>query len=84
MCDVSGNIYKRFFDNKLEIQFRFKPYRKGRILLTDTPEYESRAINNTKEEYIRFSLTYFFKGGKKVNVKRTESIQSYEKIEDTK
>lgn len=84
VCDVSGNIYKRFFDNKLEIQFRFKPYRKGRILLTDTPEYESRAINNTKEEYIRFSLTYFFKGGKKVNVKRTESIQSYEKIEDTK
>lgn len=82
--EVRGSLYKKFFDDKLEGKLNFKLFRRGRVLETDTPEFWSKSTNKTNEQYFQLMLTYFFRGGRKVTVKRTTSIQDYNKIEDTK
>ena len=82
--DVNGSLYKKFINDKLEARLNFKLFRKGRVLETNTPEQLYITKTKTNEQYFRLSLTYFFKGGKSVNVKNTTSIQDYNKIEDIK
>lgn len=82
--DVNGSLYKKFLNDKLEARLNFKLFRKGRVLETNTHQQLYITKNNTNEQYFRLSLTYFFKGGKSVNVKNTGRIQDYNKIEDIK
>ena len=82
--ELKGSLYKKFLNDKLESRLNFKLLRKGRILETETPEFWSSSANSTNEQYFQLSFIYFFKGGKKVNVKRTTNILEYKKIEDTK
>lgn len=78
VCSIYGSVYKNFFKNQLECKFDFTLYRKGREIITDTKEYTLVHLNNTKEEKVSLSLTWRFKGGKKVKVNQgAKSIQDY-------
>ena len=78
VCSVYGSVYKSFFKNQLECKLDFTLYRKGRNIITDTKEYTLAHLNNTKEEKVSLSLTWRFKGGKKVKVSQgAQSIQDY-------
>jgi len=84
VCDVKGSIFKSFFNNKFETKLSCKLFRKGRLIETEANDIYSSSENKTKEGFFKFSLKYFFNGGKRVKVKRTENIQGYNKIEDLK
>ncbi len=78
VCSVYGSVYKNFFKNQLECKLDFTLYRKGREMITDTKEYTLAHLNNTKEQKVALSLTWHFKGGKKVKVSQgAKSIQDY-------
>ena len=47
---------------------------------TETPDLRLVETNRSHEQY--FGLSYSFSGGRSVDVKQTEEIQSYEKIRD--
>ena len=49
---------------------------------TETPDLRFVEANRTRDQYFGLSLSYSFSGGRSVNVKQTEEIQSYEKIRD--
>ena len=78
VCSVYGSVYKNFFKKQLECKLDFTLYRKGREIITDTKEYTLAHLNNTKEQKVALSLTWHFKGGKKVKVSQgAKSIQDY-------
>ena len=78
VCSVYGSVYKNFFKNQLECKLDFTLYRKGREIITDTKEYTLAHLNDTKEQKVALSLTWHFKGGKKVKVSQgAKSIQDY-------
>ena len=78
VCSIYGSIYKNFFKNQLECKLDFTLYRKGREIITNTQEYTLAHLNNTKEQKVSLSLTWRFKGGKKVKVSQgAQSIQDY-------
>ncbi|MGP1463284.1 outer membrane beta-barrel protein [Tannerella sp.] len=79
--EMSGSVYKKFFNDKLECRLKCKFFRKGRVIETDTPKLWKSYANQTNEQYLQISLSYSFRGGKKVSVKQTESLQEYNKIE---
>ncbi len=80
---VSGSLYKSFFNKQLECRLNFKLYQIGRQTIIETPEAIQSEWNKTKEQFVRLTLTWNFSGGKKVNVKRTaNSIQDYEETSD--
>lgn len=82
--EIRGSLYKKFLNDKLESRLNFKLIRKGRILNTETPEFWSSSVNKTNEQFAQLSLVYFFRGGEKVNVKRTTNMLKYKKIEDVR
>ena len=78
VCSIYGSVYKNFFKKQLECKLDFTLYRKGREVITDTQEYTLAHLNNTKEQKVALSLTWHFKGGKKVKVSQgAKSIQDY-------
>ncbi|MGP1421843.1 MAG: outer membrane beta-barrel protein [Tannerella sp.] len=72
--EMSGSVYKKFFNDKLECRLKCKFFRKGRVIETDTPKLWKSYANQTNEQYLQISLSYSFRGGKKVSVKQTESL----------
>ena len=82
--EMSGSVYKKFFNDKLECRLKCKLFRKGRVIETDTPQLWKIYANQTNEQYLQISLSYSFRGGKKVSVKQTENLQEYNKIEGSK
>lgn len=52
VIDITCNIYKTFFNDKLTVSLDAKPYRKGREKKTYNTFYRSVRTNKTKEEYI--------------------------------
>ncbi len=53
VIDITCNIYKTFFNDKLTVSLDAKPYRKGREKKTYNTFYRSVRTNKTKEEYYR-------------------------------
>ena len=49
---------------------------------TETPDLRLVEANRSHKQYFGLSLSYSFSGGRSVDVKQTEEIQSYEKIRD--
>ncbi|MDO4704241.1 outer membrane beta-barrel protein [Tannerella sp.] len=82
--EMSGSVYKKFFNGKLECRLKCKLFRKGRVIETDTPKLWKSYANQTNEQYLQISLSYSSRGGKKVSIKQTESLQEYNKIESSK
>lgn len=82
---VTGSLYKTFMNDRLQCDLDFTIYRKGRKLITDTPQYRQMHYNATKSPFVQCSVTWFFNGGKKVDVKRNAvSIQDYKQYESNK
>ncbi|MDR0983070.1 MAG: outer membrane beta-barrel protein [Culturomica sp.] len=80
--NVSGSAYKTLVKKKLELRANFTLYRHERTITTDTPVYTLRANNQTKSEYAKLSLIWFFNGGKNVQAKEgAQSIQEYQVYE---
>lgn len=79
---ITGNMYKDFFKGKLELGLNFTLYRHGRWTEIDSPFLYRSIRNVTHEQYAGFSITWFFNGGKQVQVDRTDGIQNRSLIED--
>lgn len=80
VIDITCNIYKTFFNDKLTVSLDAKPYRKGREKKTYNTFYRSVRTNKTKEEYIGLTITYSFNAGKVKNRRAAQSIQNYNTI----
>ena len=68
--------------HRLALRFNFKLFRQSRVIDTETPDLRLVEANRSHEQYFGLSLSYSFSGGRSVDVKQTEEIQSYEKIHD--
>ena len=79
---MSGSVYHTFLRDRLALRLNFKLFRHGRVIDTETPDLRLVEANRSHEQYFGLSLSYSFSGGRSVNVKQTEEIQSYEKIRD--
>lgn len=80
--EMSGSVYHTFLRDRLALRLNFKLFRHGRVIDTETPDLRFVEANRTRDQYFGLSLSYSFSGGRSVNVKQTEEIQSYEKIRD--
>lgn len=80
VVDVTCNVYKTFFNDKLTIRLNAKPYRKGRQKKTDNAYYRSVRTNTTKEECIGLTATWSFNAGKVKNRRTADSTQDYNTI----
>ena len=80
--EMSGSVYHTFLRDRLALRLNFKLFRHGRVIDTETPDLRLVEANRSHEQYFGLSLSYSFSGGRSVNVKQTEEIQSYEKIRD--
>lgn len=80
--EMSGSVYHTFLRDRLALRLNFKLFRHGRVIDTETPDLRSVEANRTRDQYFGLSLSYSFSGGRSVNVKQTEEIQTYEKIRD--
>ena len=79
---VSGSFYKSLLKNKLNAGINFIALGKMRKLERKSENHTIISANKTHVPRISLSLTWFFNGGKDVNVKTTESIQQYKEIRD--
>lgn len=80
--EMSGSVYHTFLRDRLALRLNFKLFRHGRVIDTETPDLRLVEANRSHEQYFGLSLSYSFSGGRSVDVKQTEEIQSYEKIRD--
>lgn len=81
---VSGSLYKSLLKNKLNVGVDFIALGNMRKLERLSDNFTVISANKTHVQRVTLSLTWFFNGGKDVNVKTTESIQNYKEIRDTK
>lgn len=81
---VSGSLYKALLKNRLNASANFFLLGNMRKLERQSDNFTVISDNQTHVQRISLSLTWLFNGGKKVNVKTTESIQSYKEIKDNK
>lgn len=81
---ISGSLYKSLFNKRLNVALNFVALGKRRKLERYSKEYSLVENNKTDVQRINLSLTWFFKGGKKVNVKSIETNQGYKEIRDNK
>lgn len=83
---IEGSLYKNFFSEQLEVRVFAKPYQKGRKLITETDEgYVLSHLNRTKNHYATVTVTWYFRGGKKIKAGQSaQSIQDYKQYESDK
>ena len=69
------SYYHYFFGQKLlaKVSSNYQPYR-ARILTVDNVTYHRSEANNSRRNYFTLSLTWRFKGGRKVEAKRVQSV----------
>lgn len=84
VIDVTCNVYKTFFKDRLIMALDIKPYRIGRKTITENRHYYSARRNTTEEEYLKFTVRLNFSKGKIKNRKTARSTQEYNKINRTK
>ncbi|MBP3834719.1 MAG: outer membrane beta-barrel protein [Prevotella sp.] len=80
---IDGKLYKTFGKN-FEMALNFIAYQKMRQLSICSNNLYHFSKNNTREESVGLTLTWRFNKGKKVQMKRTESLQDFEEITDSK
>lgn len=83
--NVNASLWKSLCDNKLRLSLESTIWAKGRKSRTTGDAYTSYYRNTTKMTSFSFTLTWRFSGGKKVRQRdEAESVQDYNKIEETK
>ena len=80
--DISGRIFKSFLKRKLQLAVDFTAAGNRRKITRQVGENRITRKFTTPVQYIGFSLTWKFSGGKKVNVDVVEGIQEYQEIKD--
>lgn len=82
---VNGYFFKTFLKGALELRADALLSANGRVLTTSTPDLRLREANVTKKPYLTLSVTYNFgRGEEPQTTPFTESIQSYQTVEDHK
>ena len=82
--NVSGQIYKTFLDNNLQVAVDFTPVGNRRKLDRQAGINKVSYKYTTPVQYVGLSLTWNFSGGKQVNVNVTDGIQNYHETKDNR
>lgn len=80
--NVSGQIYKSFLNDDLQIAIDFSPIGNRRKLDRQVGMNKVSYKYTTPVQYIGLSFTWNFSGGKQVNVNVVEGIQNYHETKD--
>ena len=80
--NVSGQIYKSFLNDNLQIAIDFSPIGNRRKLDRQVGMNKVSYKYTTPVQYIGLSITWNFSGGKQVNVNVVEGIQDYHETKD--
>ena len=82
--NVSGRVYKTFLGDNLQVALDFSPLGNRRKLDRQGPVRTRCHINyTTPVQYVGFSLTWNFSGGKKVKVAIVDGgIRNYHETKD--
>ncbi len=79
---VDFNLTKSLFHKRLLLGLRAMPIVKNRRSFTDNSSIRMTYHNLTKEQYLEFSVTWRFKGGKNLKEQSTaNSLQNYKQFE---
>lgn len=82
--NVSGQIYKSFLNDNLQIAVDFTPVGNRRKLDRYVERNRVSYKYTTPVQYVGLSFTWNFSGGKQVNVNVVEGIQNYHEIKDNR
>ena len=82
--NVSGQIYRTFLNDNLQIALEFTPIGNRRKLDRYAGTNKVSYKYTTPVQYVGFSLTWNFSGGKSVNVDVVDGIQDYYETKDNK
>lgn len=79
------SLWKTMFYNRLRLSLQSQIWAKGRRATTFSDNYTSVYNNNTKTSSLTFSVTWYFKKGRKVKQRmNADNIQQYERIEESR
>lgn len=78
-------LKKSFWQERFLLKLETMPFVKNRRAITDNQSVRTTYHNQTKEQYLLFSVTWRFKGGKHLKEQSTAgSIQNYKQFEKKK
>lgn len=80
--NVTGNIYKELFKDKLELGLSFGLAGKGRKYSRQTNSFKTTYDNTTSVPYIGLSLKLIFEKGNHSTIKKITGNQEYNEIKD--
>ena len=80
--NVTGNIYKELFKDKLELGLSFGLAGKGRRYSRQTDLFKTTYDNTTAFPYIGLSVKWTFERGKHSTIKKITGNQEYNEIKD--
>lgn len=82
--NVNGRIYKNFLKNNLQLALDFTPFGNRRKLERKAGENKITHKYSSPVQYLGFSLTWNFSGGKDVDVNVVDGIQEYYETKDNR
>ena len=82
--NVNGQVYKTFLDDNLQVALDFTPLGNRRKLDRYAGANKVSYKYTTPVQYVGFSLTWNFSGGKKVDVNVVDGIQDYHETKDNR
>lgn len=82
--NVNGQVYKTFLDDNLQVALDFTPLGNRRKLDRYAGTNKVSYKYTTPVQYVGFSLTWNFSGGKKVDVNVVDGIQDYHETKDNR
>ena len=82
--NVNGRIYKNFLKNNLQLALDFTPFGNRRKLERKAGENKITHKYSSPVQYLGFSLTWNFSGGKDVDVNVIDGIQEYHETKDNR
>ena len=82
--NVSGQVYKTFLGDNLQVALDFTPLGNRRKLDRQAGVNKVSYKYTTPVQYVGFSLTWNFSGGKKVKVDIVDGIQDYHETKDNR
>ncbi|MFG6409906.1 MAG: hypothetical protein K1V92_02480, partial [Bacteroides acidifaciens] len=82
--NVNGQIYKTILGDNLQVALDFTPLGNRRKLDRQAGANKVSYKYTTPVQYVGFSLTWNFSGGKNVDVNVVEGIQNYHETKDNR
>ena len=82
--NVSGQVYKTFLKDNLQVAVDFTPLGNRRKLDRQVGMNKVSYKYTTPVQYVGLSLTWNFSGGKQANVNVVDGIQNYYEMKDNR